>query len=91
MSKAASSRLLPPLPGSAAAGVPSAVDAESAGARISRAGSYTADRFQKKTSAHHERVLFPTHVKESFLQRNAHMANAKMEAMAREFAQRSVM
>ena len=33
-----------------------------------------------------ERVLFPTHVKESFLQRNAHMANAKMSQMASEFA-----
>ena len=56
----------------------------------SRAGSYTADRYPQKTSPHHERVLYPTQVKESFLQRNKHMASAKMEQMAREFAQRAL-
>ena len=50
----------------------------------SRAGSYTAERYAKNPQ--HERVLFPTQVKESFLVRNKHMANAKMQQMATEFA-----
>lgn len=52
----------------------------------SRAGSYT----NKPVKAHQERVLFPTHVKESFLVRNKHMANAKMEQMASDFAKQAM-
>jgi len=33
-----------------------------------------------------ERVLYPVQVKESFLERNKHLANAKMQQMATEFA-----
>ena len=50
----------------------------------SRAGSYTVDKYKKNPM--HERVLFPTEVKESFLQRNKHMATIKMTQMANEFA-----
>ena len=42
---------------------------------LSRAGSYAGRVPQNPLK---ERVLYPTHVKESFLQRNQHMANAKM-------------
>ena len=56
---------------------------------LSRAGSYATDRVPKNPL--HERVLFPTQVKETFLQRNKHMANAKMEQMAAEFAKRAML
>ena len=55
---------------------------------VSRAGSYNTDKMAKNPN--HDRVLFPTHVKESFLQRNKHMANAKMEQMASDFAKRAI-
>ena len=45
---------------------------------VSRAGSYATGRAHVPKNPLKERVLFPTQVKESFLQRNAHMANAKM-------------
>ena len=41
---------------------------------LSRAGSYATGRAGSK-NPQADRVLFPTHVKESFLQRNKHMAN----------------
>ena len=41
---------------------------------VSRAGSYATGR-EMNANPQKERVLFPTQVKESFLQRNAHMAN----------------
>ena len=37
-----------------------------------------------------ERALMPTYIKESFLQRNAHMANAKMNEMANNFARNAL-
>ena len=51
---------------------------------MSRAGSYATGR-SYNANPQKERVLFPTQIKESFLQRNAHMANAKMQSMAAEF------
>ena len=54
----------------------------------SRAGSYATSRI--KSNALQERVLFPTQVKESFLQRNKHMANEKMQQMASDFAARAL-
>ena len=36
--------------------------------------------------ASHERVLFPTQIKESFLQRNKHVAHEKMQQMAVDIA-----
>ena len=36
--------------------------------------------------ASQERVLFPTQIKESFLQRNKHVAQAKMQQMAVDIA-----
>lgn len=33
-----------------------------------------------------ERVLYPAHIKESFLERNKHIASVKMEQMAADFA-----
>lgn len=41
-------------------------------------------------NAQNERVLFPTMVKESFLQRNKHIASVKMEQMAADFANRGL-
>lgn len=96
----ASSHALPPLrkaPGSRrgfSRGLPtvgnnvtSTADVESA-ENLSRAGSYAASgRYPKNPLK--ERVLFPTHVKESFLQRNHHMANAKMQSMAADFVSRA--
>ena len=55
----------------------------------SRTGSYAAIS-KKGKNPMHERVLFPTQVKESFLQRNKHMASVKMEQMANDFAKRAV-
>jgi len=53
---------------------------------LSQAGSNSSVTGGPRKNPQAERVLFPTHVKESFLQRNAHMANAKMSQMASEFA-----
>jgi len=69
-------------------GVPSNAGYDPAEER-SRAGSYAASGRVNKNPLL-ERVLFPTQVKESFLQRNKHMANQKMELMAGEFAKRAM-
>ncbi len=37
-----------------------------------------------------ERVLFPTQVKTTFLERNTHLANAAMKNMASQFAQKQM-
>lgn len=90
----ASNKILPPLKGSShlsKRGLESAFEiSDGVTQRInpSRSGSYRGSKYSK--NAQHERVLFPTMVKETFLQRNKHIASVKMEQMAAEFAKRAL-
>lgn len=56
----------------------------------SRAGAYSSSKLAKQKAAHQDRVLFPTQVKESFLERNRHLASQKMTELASQFAMKSL-
>ena len=47
-------------------------------------GQYTSERLSRNPQV--ERVLFPTQIKETFLERNAHLANPAMTKFAADHA-----